>query len=95
MKVPIDDYACIDLDAPVLPAYETVVNGSVRWLVWCDHCVCTTGMDLLKGIESHTATTPRAPIGRPGTTWPLPGHGADAGNRPAGHSKGRQNDVVA
>jgi hypothetical protein len=38
MKVPIDDYACIDLDAPVLPAYETVSTGSVRWLVWCDHC---------------------------------------------------------
>ena len=37
MKVPIDDYACIDLDAPVLPAYEAVVIGSVYWLVWCDH----------------------------------------------------------
>ena len=37
MKVPIDDYACIDLDAPVLPAHETISNGSVRWLVWCDH----------------------------------------------------------
>jgi hypothetical protein len=38
MKVPIDDYACIDLDAPVLPAYEAFVSGSVYWLVWCDHC---------------------------------------------------------
>ena len=38
MKVPIDDYACIDLDEPVLPAYETTSNGSVRWLVWCEHC---------------------------------------------------------
>ena len=38
MKVPINDYACIDLDAPMLPAYETTSNGSVRWLVWCDHC---------------------------------------------------------
>jgi hypothetical protein len=28
MKVPIDDYACIDLDAPVLPAYEAFVSGS-------------------------------------------------------------------
>jgi hypothetical protein len=27
MKVPIDDYACIDLDAPVLPAYEAFVSG--------------------------------------------------------------------
>ena len=38
MKVPIDDYACIDLDAPVLPAYEAFVGGSVCWLVWCNHC---------------------------------------------------------
>jgi hypothetical protein len=38
MKVPIDDDACIDLDAPVLPAYEAFVSGSVYWLVWCDHC---------------------------------------------------------
>jgi hypothetical protein len=27
MKVPISDYALIDLDAPVLPAYEAVVKG--------------------------------------------------------------------
>ena len=33
MKVPIDDYAVIDLDAPVLPAYEAFVDGSVYWLV--------------------------------------------------------------
>ena len=37
MKVPIDDHACIDLDAPVLPACEAFVSGSVYWLVWCDH----------------------------------------------------------
>jgi hypothetical protein len=30
MKVPIDDDACIDLDAPVLPAYEAYVSGSAR-----------------------------------------------------------------
>ena len=29
MKVPIDDYACIDLDAPVLPAYEAFISDSV------------------------------------------------------------------
>jgi hypothetical protein len=38
MKVPIDEYACIDLDAPVLPSYEAFVSGSVYWLVWCEHC---------------------------------------------------------
>ncbi len=38
MKVPIDDRTVIDLDAPVLPAYEAVINGAVRWVVWCRHC---------------------------------------------------------
>ena len=38
MKVPISDYAVIALDAPVLPAYECFVSGSVYWLVWCKHC---------------------------------------------------------
>lgn len=34
MKVPIDEVACIDLDAPVLPAYEAKYRG----VVWCRHC---------------------------------------------------------
>ena len=38
MKVPIDQHAMIDLTAPVLPAYETLVDGSTRWVVWCEHC---------------------------------------------------------
>ena len=38
MKVPISAYDRIDLEAPVLPAYETRVNGSTRRLVWCAHC---------------------------------------------------------
>jgi hypothetical protein len=38
MKVPVDDYACLDLDAPTLPAYEAFVNGLGYWLVWCEHC---------------------------------------------------------
>jgi hypothetical protein len=38
MKVPSDDYACLNLDAPVLPAYETTNSNSVRRLVWCDRC---------------------------------------------------------
>jgi hypothetical protein len=37
MKVPISDHALIDLDAPVLSAYEAVVKGAVRWLVWRKH----------------------------------------------------------
>jgi hypothetical protein len=38
MKVPIDDFAALDLDAPVLPAYEANIKGSTRWLVYCGHC---------------------------------------------------------
>ena len=38
MKVPINTVACIDLDAPTLPAERTKVKGVVRWRVWCAHC---------------------------------------------------------
>ncbi len=38
VKVPISDYHCLDLDAPVLSAYEVLVDGRVLWRVWCKHC---------------------------------------------------------
>jgi hypothetical protein len=38
MKVPISEYAIVDLDAPVLPAYERDVDGITNWVVWCVHC---------------------------------------------------------
>jgi hypothetical protein len=38
MKVPISDYALIDLGAPVLPAYEAVIEGVTHWVVWCKFC---------------------------------------------------------
>ena len=38
MKVPISEFALIDLDAPVLPAYEAVVKGVTHWMVWCKFC---------------------------------------------------------
>ena len=38
MKVPIDDYACISLDAPTLPAHEVSIDGITRWRVWCKYC---------------------------------------------------------
>jgi hypothetical protein len=38
MKVPIDDCAVVDLDAPVLPAYKTVRGGVAHWVVWCKYC---------------------------------------------------------
>jgi hypothetical protein len=38
MKVPISEFDLIDLDAPVLPAYEAVIGGCIHWLVWCRYC---------------------------------------------------------
>jgi hypothetical protein len=38
LKVPIDDYAFIDLDAPTVPAFDTFIDGSAYWLVWCKYC---------------------------------------------------------
>ena len=38
MKVPISESALIDLEAPVLPAYEVLVDGVTHWVVWCRHC---------------------------------------------------------
>lgn len=38
MKVLIDKVATIDLDAPVVRAYEARTKGVTRWFVWCKHC---------------------------------------------------------
>lgn len=38
MKVPIDEVAVIDTEAPVFSAYETKIQGVTYWLVWCCHC---------------------------------------------------------
>ena len=37
MRIPISDYAFIDLDAPTVAACETIcaVTGAVTWNVWC------------------------------------------------------------
>ena len=38
MKVPIDQQACFNLDAPTLSTYQTEAEGAVYWFVWCKHC---------------------------------------------------------
>jgi hypothetical protein len=38
MKVPISENEVVDLEAPVLPAYEAVVRGATRGVVWCKYC---------------------------------------------------------
>jgi hypothetical protein len=37
VKISIDDVAVLDLDAPVLSAYEAKYRGVVRWFAWCKH----------------------------------------------------------
>ena len=40
MKVPVDKYTCLDLNAPILPAYQdrSKKTGAIRWRVWCRFC---------------------------------------------------------
>ena len=38
MKVPSSESALIDIEAPVLPAYEVFVHGVRHWIVWCKYC---------------------------------------------------------
>lgn len=38
MKLSFDGYSRVDLDAPILPAYEKRFGHVVRWVVWCKHC---------------------------------------------------------
>jgi hypothetical protein len=35
MKVPIDRYTCLNLDAPTLSAEDMTTNGVMRWRAWC------------------------------------------------------------
>ena len=75
MKVPISQHAVIDLDAPVLPAYEVRSKAGVRWVVWCKHCREWLGMGPLKATGRLIATIRRARIGRPGIILPMRGNG--------------------
>jgi hypothetical protein len=38
MKVCISDFSVIALEAPALPAYEAIIGGATRWIIWCKHC---------------------------------------------------------
>ena len=39
MRVPIDDFAFLDLDASTVAAWEiTRPNGSIGYLIWCRYC---------------------------------------------------------
>jgi hypothetical protein len=66
MKVPISETALIDLDAPVLPAYETVIKGTVRWLVWCRHCGKWHGHGAAEGHREAHCSDPASPYWKTG-----------------------------
>jgi len=38
MRVPISDYAFLDLDAPTLAAYAVPHETGVAWGIWCKYC---------------------------------------------------------
>ena len=38
MLIPIDANHVINLDAPVVSAYEVEVSDVPHWIVWCKHC---------------------------------------------------------
>ena len=73
MKVPIDDYACLDLDARTLPAYETIINASTYWLVWCDHCRTYHRHGPAEGHREAHCNDPTSPYWKTGYNLALTG----------------------
>ena len=51
MKLPIDDYAVIDLDAPVLPAREAFVDGSTYYCLASDPACLSPARKVLPQIH--------------------------------------------
>ena len=60
------DALAIDLDAPVLPAYEASVSGSVYCLVWCDHCGTYHRHGPAEGHREAHCNDPESPYWRHG-----------------------------
>ena len=75
MKVPIDEVACIDLDAPVLPAYEAKYRGVVRWFVWCKHCREWHDHGPAEGHREAHCWDQSSPYWRTGYIWRMLGGG--------------------
>jgi hypothetical protein len=66
MKIPISEFALIDLDAPVLRAYEATIRGAVRWLVWCKHCKLWHYHGPAEGHREAHCSDPASPYGSTG-----------------------------
>ncbi len=62
MKVPINQYAAIDLDAPTVRAYEQrFKNGVVRWVFHCPHCDALHRHGAAEGHREAHCTNPASP----------------------------------
>ena len=66
MKVPISEYACINLDAPVLSAYEVNNDGVIHWVVWCKHCQKRHWHGAAEGHREAHCKDPASPYWRTG-----------------------------
>ena len=82
MKVPIDDYAVINLDAPTLSAYEAVIEGVTCWLVWCKHCRMWHRHGAVEGHREAHCSGPGSPYWKDGynLAYAGPWEGGGAGN---------------
>ena len=66
MRVPIDDYSFIDLDAPTLPAEEVVQKRVRRWRVSCRHCEAWNVHGPREGHREAHCNDPASPYYRTG-----------------------------
>ena len=73
MKVPINDVNCIDLDAPTLPAWEKIIGGTTRWLVWCRYCKVSHHHGPGEGHREAHCNDPRSPYWKTGYNLALAG----------------------
>ena len=74
MKIPISEYACFNLFAPTLPAYESIDNiGATRWIVWCKHCNKWHKHGPMEGHREAHCHDPASPYQRDGYNLALAG----------------------
>ena len=73
MKVPISAKDCIDLDAPVLPAYEVFLPTTVVWVVWCQYCLNWHVHRAKEGFSAAACTEPLSPYRKSGYNISLRG----------------------
>jgi hypothetical protein len=73
VRVPISDTAVIDLEAPVLPAYEIWETGGVVWVVWCQYCLMWHPHEGREGHHSCKCEVPISTYSRTGYNLSLRG----------------------